>query len=273
MKNNKYKILVLSDLKEKTNSTLKNAISLSKMIGANIEFFHVKKPIDIVETDSQLSAIRTINKEYIVIKKKIQNLIEPISKDYNVNISRSFAFGNLKSEIENYIKVSQPDVIVLGKRNHKPLSFIRENITDFVLNVHKGAVLIVSDTYGLEPNEEFILGFFNNEKQLLSLNFTNELIGHTNLPLKSFRIVDKTNCNKEKLISTTNKTVDYVFEKSDSAFNTLSSYLIKNKVNLLCINRESNIEKQSIIKSEINNIINKVSVSLFLTNERHIITN
>jgi nucleotide-binding universal stress UspA family protein len=270
---NKYKILVLSDLKEGTNTTLKNTVSLSRMINADIEFFHVKKLTDIVETDSQLSAMRTISKEHIIIEKKIQNLVTPISKEYDVNINTSFAFGNVKNEIENRIKTAQPDVIVLGKRKQKKLSFIGDNITDFVLNTHKGSVMLASDIDGLEPEKELSLGFYNNEKEPLNLKFTDALIGQTEQSLKSFNLVDKVNDTREKLVSTTNKTVDYVFDKNDNAFNTLSSYLVKNKVNLLCVNRGDQTKKQNVITTEIKDIVNKVNVSLFLTNEISYVSN
>jgi nucleotide-binding universal stress UspA family protein len=267
MKRNTYKILVLSDLKEGTTSTLKNTVSLSKIINADVEFFYVKKPTDIIERESQLSAMRTISKEHIAVEKEIQNLVAPFSKDYNININTSFAFGNVKSEIESIINKTQPDIVVLGKRKQKMLSFIGDSITEFVLNTHKGAVMIASDTFGLEPGAELSLGFFNNQKEPLNLNFTDELIKQTAQPLKSFSIVEKSNKTREKLVSTTNKTVDYVFEKNDNAFKTLSSYLVKNKVNLLCINRGIQSNEQNLLTPEIKDVVNKISVSLLFTNE------
>nr|WP_321234730.1 universal stress protein [uncultured Psychroserpens sp.] len=268
MKQKKYKILMLSDLKEGTNSTLKNTISLSKMINADIEFFHVKKPTDIVETDSQLSAMRTITKEHIMIEKKIKNLIAPISEEYDVNINSSFTFGNVKNEIENAIKSAKPDVIVLGKRKQKTLGFIGDNITGFVLNAYRGPVMMASASYGLAPEKELSLGFYNNKTETLNLRFADELIDQTEQPLKSFNIVDSTNDSREKLVSSTNKTVDYVFEKNDNALKTLSSYLVKNKVNLLCIDRgDQTNNKLNVIRGEIKDVVNKVNISLFLTNE------
>ncbi len=83
MKNNRYKILVLSDLKNSTNSTLKSSVSLAKMINGDVDFFHVKKATDIVEYESQLSAIRTINKLHTTTSTEIQHLIDTISKDYS----------------------------------------------------------------------------------------------------------------------------------------------------------------------------------------------
>ena len=50
------------------------------MIDGDIKFFHVKKPSDVVERESQLSAMRTINQEQIITGKKIQEALDPISK-------------------------------------------------------------------------------------------------------------------------------------------------------------------------------------------------
>lgn len=266
MKNNKYKILVLSDLKESTSTTLKSSVSLAKMIHGDITLFHVKKPTDVVERESQLSAMRTINREQIITSKKIEEALAPISKDYDININSTFSFGNVKHEIEAHIKASKPDVIVLGKRKAKGLKFLGDNITDFVLKTHKGPVMIVSNKNGLEPEKELHLGLFNDKEQYFDLKFTEDLIAQTRRPLKSFSIINNTNGIKEKEVSVSSKTVDYVFEKNDNTIQNLSNYLVKNNVNLLCVNREKNNEKSKALKAEIKDIIDNVNVSLFLLN-------
>ncbi|MDB4352827.1 universal stress protein, partial [Porticoccaceae bacterium] len=157
MGNNKYKILVLSDLKKSPSTILKSTVSLAKIIDGDIKFFHVKKPSDVVDRESQLSAMRTINQEQIITGKKIQEALAPISKDYNVNINSTFAFGNVKNEIEEHIKATNPDVIVLGKRKAKGLRFLGDNITDFVLKIHKGPVMIASNKNGFTPDKELHL--------------------------------------------------------------------------------------------------------------------
>ena len=96
MKNNRYKILVLSDLKNTTKSTLKSSASLAKMINGEVSFFHVKKATEIVEGDSQLSAIRTINKLHTTTRSEIKNLVESVAKDYDVKINHHHAFGNVE---------------------------------------------------------------------------------------------------------------------------------------------------------------------------------
>ncbi len=100
------------------------------MINGDIEFFHVKKPTDIVEKENQLSAMRTINEKYIITRKKIEKLIKSISEDYGVNVKHSFTFGNIKNEIANHIEKVKPDIIVLGKRRQKPINLIGDSINE-----------------------------------------------------------------------------------------------------------------------------------------------
>lgn len=169
MKNNKYKILVLSDLKENTNCILQNAVKLSKTIDADIDFFYAKKATEIVEIESPLTAIRTISDVCVKTEKQIKDLITPISKENAVNIKAAFGFGNVKNEIKNCINRSKPDVIVLGNRKQKVLSFIGDNITDFVLKIHTGPIMIVSDTVDFNPKKELSLDFLRNERQLMSV--------------------------------------------------------------------------------------------------------
>ena len=96
MKINKYKILVLSDLNKSTSKTIKSSISLAKIVDADVNFFYVKKPTEVVEKESQLSAMRTINKEYFSIDKKIKSIIGPMSEEYKIAINHTFSIGNLK---------------------------------------------------------------------------------------------------------------------------------------------------------------------------------
>ena len=190
MTNNKYKILVLSDLRETANTILKNTVSLAKMIDGDINFFYVRDPYDVVKKENQLSAVRSINEDYKVTKRKIQSLIEPISLDFGINIDYHFTFGNVKNEIETYIKEHKPDIIVLGKRKRKIFKLIRNNITDFVLDNHNGVIMIVADKNMLEPNKVLSLGFLNGTEQTPNTAIAEALIGYSQKPLKSFKIIN-----------------------------------------------------------------------------------
>lgn len=169
MKNNKYRILVLSDLKEDVNSILENTVKLSKTIDADVEFFYVKKATDIVDTESQLSAMRTITRACIETEKQIKNLITPISKENGKDIKMTFAFGNVKNEIAKCITTSQPDIIVLGERKPKMVNFLGDNITNFVHKKHTGVVLNASEIDSFNFDKEMSLHFLNKERELVEL--------------------------------------------------------------------------------------------------------
>ena len=263
MKNNRYKILVLSDMKETTESIIKSGISLAKMIDGEVHFFYVKKPTEIVEKESQLSAMRTINKSFVSISKNIQNLIGPISKDYDIEISCNHAFGNVKSEINDCIKSVKPDIVVLGQRKSSALSFLGDNITDFVIKNHNGAIMIVAQQHGLEPYEELSLGVLNDQSNNINIEFADRLFKHTQKPLKSFRTYQVSNDDKEKEVKTTKNIVELVFDRGDNSIKSLSNYLTKSDVNLLCLDRRSGSKFSS--KTEMKNTISTLNVSLLIS--------
>ncbi len=263
----KYKIVVLSDLNSSTRTTLKSTVSLAKIVNGDIEVFSVKRPTDIVDKENQLSAIRTINSLHTKTDKKIQNLIQPISKDYEIAIKYSFAFGNIKNEISNFIKKSRPDIIVLGKRKPRPFNFIGDNITQFVLNTFKGVIMIATDKNALEPNKEISLGMLNNLEPSFNLEFAEDLMAHAQKPLKSFKIVKNSYLLKEIPQPANKKMVEYVFEHNDGTIKNLSNYLSKNNINLLYIDRakQQTDNKTDLVMSDINNVVGKLNVTLLVT--------
>ena len=265
-KKQKHKILVLSNLNKSITDVLKSTISLAKIIDAEIHLFYVKKPTDIVEKESQLSAIREINKEHITTKQEIQNIINPMVKEYGIKINPKFAFGNVKNEIEAYIDQQQPDIIVLGKKKSKLFKlFGDDNITQFVLKKHKGVILIVSEKNSLDPNTVFTLGMLNQAQDTINVDFAEQLLKHAEEPVRLFKIVKKQN-NPQPKETLNNKTIEYVFEESDNAISSISKYVAKNKVDLLYVNRKQNQKKSEFISPiQIDDIITNFNVSLLLT--------
>ncbi len=272
MKKKKHKILVLTDLKDSTSATIKSTISLSKMIDGDIELFYVKNASDVVKRDNQLSAIRTINSEYRAANKKIQNLIKSISDNYHETINYRLAIGNVKNEIDSYIKEHQPDIIVLGKRKSIPLNFIGDNITDFILKNHNGVIMIVANENALEPNKKLSLGILNGIEQPPNILFADDLMKHIQEPLKSFKIIDNSSSPKQVNTATNKQIVEYVFENGDDSINTLSNYLSKKNINLLCIDRDKkdvNNNQENTSKLDIKDVISKLNVSLLISGKQN----
>ena len=98
MKKNKNGCLisVLTDLKTSTETVIETALSIAKVTKGNIDIFHVTKPTNIVRSENQLSASRTINSEYIKTERKIEKLVAKYASEHDVAISYSFSFGNIK---------------------------------------------------------------------------------------------------------------------------------------------------------------------------------
>lgn len=267
---NKHKILVLSNLKSSTSNILKSTISLAKMVNGDIHFFYVKKPTEIIEKDNQLSANRAINQEYNVIENKIQNLLTPISNDYGITINYSYSFGNTKSEIDKCITKHKPDIIVLGKKESKSLNFIGDNITAFILKKYSGIVMIADNHNYMEPNKQLSLGLLNNIEPSVNKEFFAHLINYTQEPIKLFKIIKSSNAFKETDMTSDKKTIEYVFEHNDNTIKNLSNYLSINNINLLCMDRRNKNARTNkrLLKSEINEVLKNLNVSLLLTSNQ-----
>ncbi len=266
MRNDKYKILVLLDLKKTANSTLKNSVSLAQMIGAKITLFHVKEYLDIVDRDNQLSTMRTLNEEHKKTKKKINDIINSFSKEYDVKINGNYAFGKVKEEIQKQIEIYNPDIIVLGHRESAPFKLIGDSITRFILKKFNGVVMISSNENALVPNEKMSLGVLNGSNKIMKTELSNDLLPHTKAPLKSFRILNSQNSitNTSKLNE--EKMVEYVFEQNANVMTTLSSYLQKNNINLLCVDRDKNDTNNTInAKTSLKEVVSKLNVSLLFS--------
>ena len=267
MKSKNYKILALSNLNDSTEAILKSMISLAKMIDAEIHFFYVKQPTELIQIENQLSAKRTINREQVVTDKKIQKLIQPLVEQYDVKLGYSFAFGNVKEEITNIINHFNPDVVVLGKRKVKSVALFGDSITQFVLKKHSGAILIASEENALEPNKQISLGIFNGLYETFNVEFANDLLDHIKKPMKSFKVVKSSETLKGEKVLNNEKTIEYVFENSDSAIQNVSNYLSKSKVNLLCMNRNQKQfkGKTNHVKTDFKEAINEFNVSVLLS--------
>ncbi len=269
MKKKKYKIAVFSDLKGPLNNTLKSTVGLAKIINGDISLFHVRRPSEVVKTENQLSAIRTINREYITIDKKIQSITNSFAKEFGVNISQSFAIGNLKNEIGKYIREQQPDIIVLQRKKTKLMDFLGDNIAEFVMHQHPGAIFIVDEKKVLEPNKELALALLDDGELTPNIDFVDDLLLHTQKPLKSFKIVNNPSDFKTTKEFRGKKTIEFVFEKRDDSIKNLSNYLTINNINLLCVARsKSNPNKKgenTSINSNIKAIVGNLNVPLLLT--------
>jgi len=239
----KYKLLVLIDLSKTSYITLKNAVNLAKVIGGSVEVFHVKSLTNIVKNENQISAMRSLDEEYNVSKKKLQSLINLILKEEDISIKFDFSFGNVKNEITHHIEKVKPDIIVLGKRKQKVFNFLGEDITQFLLNKFFGIILIAGEDKNLKSDGGISIGFYSDTLNDYNMEITKDLSKKAASPIKFFKVrkrstVYTTNEVVKRLKSTYNgkNVVEYEFEESSEA---LINFVSKNKIGLLCMGRGS----------------------------------
>lgn len=260
--NKAYRILVLSDLKSASKSLLNSSAEIAKIINGEIEVFHVKKPTEIVESESQLSAVRTISEQSVKTDKKLKLLTESLSEKHNIKVKYKYAFGNVKQEIKDHIKTTKPDIIVIGKRKQNLLSFVGDDITDFVLQNFIGSVLIAANENAIEYNKDLSLGIFQSIENSSNKELTESFINHSKQPIKTFKISDtSTNEISSKSLGD-KKSIEYVFDSNPNAIKTISDYTSKHKINLLCLDRNNESLKKSNYTKD---LINRVNVSLLVT--------
>ncbi|WP_296317060.1 universal stress protein [Winogradskyella sp. UBA3174] len=176
MKNDKYKILVLSDLKEKSAQALSYAAKLSNEIDANVELFYVKEATEIMQTENPLSAMRILSEVCNQTDKKVKDLVTPISKQNYIKIKTTFAFGNVKNEIKNSINMSQPDMIIMGERKQKRFNFLGDNITRLVKNNFEGVVFVATDKTILDSKGKVSLDNLGLKNNIANYNVKDELM-------------------------------------------------------------------------------------------------
>ena len=262
MKTKRKHILVLSGLKHNMDSTVKCAVHFAKLMNANVDFLYVKKPTEIVNQESQLSAIRSINREQVEMEQKMKQILDPYSNTYGIHIKGKFSFGPVKDEIKEYLDRTAPDMVILGKRKSGPFKFKDDGVTDFVLSHFEGPVLIAPKATQLEPEKELSIGILNDQKNDQKNDSILELANQSARPLKSFTIVDQ--YAKEELNASNNEGqyTEFIFEKKDDVLSNVSNYVVKSKVNLLCFDRndKANTPQAQLLSTK--EIINKINVPI-----------
>ena len=265
----KYKIVVLTNLKDDNlNGLLKSAVKLAQIIDGQIKVFNVQKPSEVVKKENQLSAVKSIYSKRISTDKKMQGLIEPVSKQYGITINYSSSIGNVKSEIFKCIESNDPDIIILGKRNSGTLKLIGDGITEYILNTFKGDVVIIPNKNILYPEEDISLGTLNAPKIFSNLKFSKQLLEQTKDPVKAFRFEINNQISKEPTTYKENKTIEYIFEHNENALEKLPNYVSKNNINLLLLKNKKSTKDTNIKQLSLNNLINRLNVPLMVIGEK-----
>ncbi len=185
-------ILVISDLKDTTSGILETATYLAKSLQKDIFFLSVSKPTEIVQNDSQLTAIRNINYAHCKTVDKIKQLIKPFVNNYNIKIEFKHTIGNVKNEILENIQSLNPSIIILGKRKPKIININGDKLTNFIFKNYKGIVILADKSAKISTHGTYSLAIASNDisasgKAIVESleNYSPKIIKETNSTLKN----------------------------------------------------------------------------------------
>lgn len=239
----KHRLLVLMDKSKASYNALRDAVNLAKLVDGSIDVLQVKSPTNVVRCENQVASLRDMYEERSKQKKELKNIAQLISKEEGIPIRCTFTFGNIKSEIKNNIEQTKPDIVVLGKRKKKIISFLGDQITEDLLKTHNGGILISGnneEAFTLYNNQS--IGFLNNMDGIEKLALTKDLKKLTKKPLKVFKInhdgyskTEENGPSKVKEHSDSEKTIIYEFDAKDDAATGMANFISKNDLALLCL--------------------------------------
>ncbi|QIE60032.1 universal stress protein [Rasiella rasia] len=258
MKNqNKQNILVLTDLKENSLNVLKSAASLAHMTDADIELFHVKKPLEVVKHENQLSATRSIEEIHANVVGQLKQLAHEIYRTHAIKVRYSFSFGNIRNEVKHKLEQQQHDIVVVGKRTTKKPAYLGDNMVPFVLKNFDRMVLVADTKNVIEASESLAVGLLKDTTSDNPLAAT--LAAHAKKPLRLFTVASKNPAEVEAKPHS-GEMVRYIFEQSDTVVKNISNYITKNAINLICV-ADRNKQPGDV---NLNKIINQVGASLLV---------
>lgn len=250
--NSKYKLLVLFNESKTATAALNNAINLAKTIDGTVDILHVKPAISVTNNSNQFAVMRTISDTTRDAKKKMAKQVSEIAKDNNIEISHNFTIGHVVNEIQNHINQTQPDIVVIGKRKTNALGFLGDGVTKHLLKNHKGELLI-SGEETLTSFKDVSLGFLDDTVLKNKVSIAENLKQKTSRPIKLFKTSSDTETSKTA--SNQPNTIIFEFDKASKTSSSISNYVSKNEVNLLCMKRNItgplNQINPQIIKSKV----------------------
>lgn len=242
----KYRLLVLMDKSAASHNTLKNAVNLAKLIDGNIDVFQVnQQATNLVNSESQTATIRAIQEESINRKKELRDIIDLVSEKEKILVSFNFTYGNIKNEINDHIKKTNPDIIILGKRKKKIVSFLGDGVTKSLLKNYDGTILIAGDEKAFTSYDDKSIGFLNHVEGFEKTTLANDLKKNTKKPFKLFKSKHDTSLN------TNEDTIIFEYNESDTTTNGMVNLIADNNLSLLCINKKNEVLTKTLTQTNI----------------------
>lgn len=235
---NDVTFLIVVDFSEPSYKALNYLIKLVKVVRGNIHVHCVAEPQDIMGSDNQIAALRSIDSHKKSIENKLNSIIEMIELE-GINVKGSFSFGHLHSELEEQLNDTSPIAVVIGQMK----SGVLGKATEYLLYQFQGNLLIVSDQSEFMTGANIAIGCSNKTLKISNLNLVSIYSRLTKTPLLLLEIGESTMEVSE--FNTSNQlheelVIQYKNDKRSNVIEGLKTFVETNNVELLCIGRTKN---------------------------------
>ena len=266
----KYRILVVKDQSKFSQTALQDGVNLAKKIDGSIDILQVRSPLQVAGRENQLAAWRELQLAGGQAKNSLQEEVDFIAAKERIPATCSFAFGNIINEVQQHIKTTQPDIVVLGKQRSNLLTILGLDLTSYLLKNYQGALLISREKETLGSQDDIALGLLDdlliNEKNRLS----EDLEKCTKKPITVLKISTVANEQKsetpvsgleQKAVTT------FEFDPGTNLSSNISKYIERSGVNLLCVSRSQlfNLNKKlRTVTREIQKTVHKTNTPVLV---------
>lgn len=249
-----YRILVLYNPQNAKATSLLTGVALAKRINGAVDLLSVSSIKKFNTQPNQIALIRTFKEEKAEIKSHLNSIGEALIDKADVPFIFNSRIGRVKEEIEAHIRLTKPDIVIMGSSNSLRKKGCSSSILKLVIDNHKGITLLSNSNSSLDENLPIALGFINHLSQ--KNPFIKSLSKNSKQPLKLFQFSAKTSTEDWQ---SHKGIVVYNFEDQAKKFSNFLRYIKQSNINLLCIQKTLLSFKtfQPQIKKEIiNKLIN-----------------
>lgn len=256
----KHKILAFVDITKPIETLVESTVNLATTYNAAVKFFYVKKPSDPTRTVNQLEIVRAMA-AHQKASEKLRNVLNRTRKQTDLPIYYDIVEGPVKKTITAEIQSFGPDMIVLGKRKPSVFRWLGNQVTELVLKNFDGPLLIAHPSKALRIEEQLSLGIINDVQGVIDHELTNRLLMHTKTPVKSFQIAGSESQMEQEAIGAT-PMIKFRFEDNPNALKSLTSYIHRNDVHLVCLNRNRKKKKKKNVT--LRDVLKNINTSMLM---------
>jgi len=246
----RYHILVVTGQTRYSQTALQNAINLAKKIDGSINLFYVKSPSKVASHENQLAAFRELNVETAKAEKTMKQMVDMIASTEKIPITYSFTYGNVINEVQKQIEIETPDIVVLEKQKSSAKDLFGMDLTSYLLKNYKGAMLISGELQALGSEDDLSLGVLDDVLEEYQNDLSDILQKSTDKPITLLRInSSESSDNGSSQRSSQPNLTTFEFEQGTNISSSISKYVEKSGVGLLCVRKSKLMDLNGELKS------------------------